>query len=61
MQDSCARHARLAGWARLGGIQFDHVAPFSPISLVTRHGSWRWRTFSASCKATALCLIVWLA
>ena len=49
-QDSRARHARLAGRARLGGIQSVHVAPFSPISHVTRHGPWRWRTFSASCQ-----------
>ena len=49
-QDNRSRHARLAGRARLGGIQSVHVAPFSPISHVTRHGPWRWRTFSASCQ-----------
>ena len=38
MQDSRARHARLAGRARLGGIQSVHVAPFSRVSHFTRHG-----------------------
>jgi hypothetical protein len=31
------------------GIQSVHVAPFSHVSHFTRHGLWRWRTFSASC------------
>ena len=31
------------------GIQSVYVAPFSYVSRFTRHGLWRWRTFSASC------------
>ena len=46
-QGSRARHARQAGRARLGGVQSVRVAP---ISHFTRHGLWRWRTFSASCQ-----------
>jgi hypothetical protein len=30
-------------------IQSVHVAPFSHVSRFTRHGLWRWQTFSASC------------
>ena len=30
------------------GIQSVHVAPFSHVSRFTRHGLWRWRTFSAA-------------
>jgi len=30
------------------GIKSVHVAPFSQASRFTRHGLWRWRTFSAS-------------
>jgi len=26
-----------------------HVTPFPQVSRVTRHGAWRWRTFSAFC------------
>jgi len=26
-----------------------HVAPFVHVSRVTRHATWRWRTFSATC------------
>jgi hypothetical protein len=51
-QDS---HARLAGRARVRGPKFKvfrtsnpelPIAPFSHISGFTRHGLWRWRTFS---------------
>jgi hypothetical protein len=31
------------------GIQSVHVAPFVHVSRFTRHGLWRWQTFSASC------------
>jgi hypothetical protein len=31
------------------GIKSVHGAPFSPISRFTRHGLWRWQTFSVSC------------
>ncbi len=39
-QDSHARHAGLAGRARLGGIQSVHVAPFSLVSRFSRNGLW---------------------
>jgi len=53
--------ARLAGRARQTKVRCSRfpelrtpnfelrIAPFSHVSRFTRHGLWRWRTFSASC------------
>ena len=34
-------------------IQSVHVAPFSQVSRVTRHGAWRWRTFQHPARRLA--------